>query len=165
MMKRFCKNITPDNARTLHPGQRRRSLGSMRWLAAALITMVAFFASVPAYGQIGAQLVTSYAQATQASAYDLPSATYSNNVLYICFTNTVQTSGTAPTVTGVSGAGLTFIEIGTAGGLTWGNTGLTSRRMQAWRALVTSGATTGVITISLDGDSVHGHEDQRDQRC
>jgi hypothetical protein len=127
--------------------------GSVRWAAAALIAVVAFFTSIPAHGQIGAQLVTSYAQATQTDSYPLPSATYSNNVLYICFTNTVQTSGTAPTVTGVSGAGLTFTEIGSAGGLTWGNTGLTSRRVQAWRALATSGATTGVVTISLDGDS------------
>ena len=61
-------------------------------------------------------------------------------------------TGTAPSATGVSGAGLTFTEIGTTGGLLYsGSPGV--RRMQAWRALVGSGATTGSIAISLDGVS------------
>jgi subtilisin-like proprotein convertase family protein len=111
---------------------------------------------VTANSQIGASLVTSINNDANLSSYSFPSATYSNNTLYICFTtSSCATSegcptGTVPIVTGVSGAGLTFTEIGTAGGLAFSGT---NRRIQAWRALVTSGATTGVVTVTLSGQS------------
>jgi len=142
----------------LHPGTQVHGPRGAGWIAIALVAVVAFLASVPARAQIGASLVTSIAEPLDLPSYPFPSATYSNNVLYIAYTATSCAStatwcyGTtgAPIATGVSGAGLTFTEIGTAGGVTFsaGN-----RRIQAWRALVTSGATTGVVTATLAGDS------------
>jgi len=104
-------------------------------------------------GQIGALLVTSINNHGNLSSYSFPSATYSNDVLYIAFTTTSCSSadgcsqGIAPAATSVSGAGLTFTEIGAAGGLLFSGT---TRRIQAWRALVPSGATTGVVTVTLE---------------
>ncbi|KPJ58249.1 MAG: hypothetical protein AMJ46_14480, partial [Latescibacteria bacterium DG_63] len=99
-------------------------------------------------GQIGASLVTYIAEDNDWSSYDFPEATYSNNVLYIAFTSSACSGcGNAPPVTSVSGAGLNFTEIGTPGGLTYSSN---NRRIQAWRALVTSGATTGVVTVTLN---------------
>jgi hypothetical protein len=89
---------------------------------------------------------------SDASAYSFASITASNNRLYVVFLSTSIGAGTAPAATGVSGAGLTFTEIGTPGGLLY-SAGAGVRRMQAWRALVGSGATTGSIAISLDGTS------------
>jgi hypothetical protein len=86
-----------------------------------------------------------------ASSYSFPSITASNNRLYVAFVSTSSASGgTAPAATGVSGAGLTFTQIGTPGGVLYSGT---LRRIQAWRALVASGATTGSIAISLDATS------------
>jgi hypothetical protein len=113
-----------------------------------LIAVFALFAPVPAHADIGASKVAEITTTTDANSYDFPSATYSNNVLYICFTGTSKSGATAPTVTSVSGAGLTFTEIGTAGGLPYSST---NRRIQAWRAMATSGATTGVVTATLSG--------------
>jgi len=90
---------------------------------------------------------------TDATSYSFGSVAASNNRLYVVFLNTAIGSGTAPAATGVLGAGLTFNEIGPAGGeLYSGAAGV--RRMQAWRALVGSGATTGAITINLNGTSI-----------
>ena len=100
----------------------------------------------------GAGLMVAFKASTGESSYAFPSATYSNGRLYIAYTNTSGAT-TAPTVTGVSGAGLIFTEIGTAGGVTYGNP-TTSRRIQAWRAMVPSGATTGPVTITLDGPTL-----------
>jgi hypothetical protein len=133
----------------------------VRWLTAALIAFAALLSSVPAHAQIGASQVASVTDDFDRTSYDFPSATYSNNVLYIAFTSSSCASGdncgsgtdVAPPVTGVSGAGLTFTEIGTAGGLLYSTNG---RRIQAWRALVTSGATTGVVTINLGSGTAAG---------
>jgi hypothetical protein len=142
--------------------QRRkaRSRGSARWIAAALIAVVVLFASIPAYAAIGATKVAEITTSDNLSSYSFPSKTYSNNVLYIAFTtSTCQSSGDppcsvnnwkAPLVTSVSGAGLTFTEIGSAGGQGFASD---NRRIQAWRALATSGAGTGVVTITLDNTS------------
>ncbi|HET7293883.1 MAG TPA: hypothetical protein VFM88_15770, partial [Vicinamibacteria bacterium] len=61
-------------------------------------------------------------------------------------------SGTAPSATSVTGAGLSFTEIGPAGGLLYSG-GAGVRRIQAFRALASAGATTGAIAIALDGTS------------
>jgi hypothetical protein len=122
--------------------------------------VVALFAPVPANADIGASKVNEITTSDNLSSYDFPAATYSNNVLYIAFTtSTCQSSGSppcdvngwgAPLVTSVSGAGLTFTEIGPAGGQGFSSD---NRRIQAWRALATSGATTGVVTATLDNIS------------
>jgi hypothetical protein len=90
--------------------------------------------------------------ATAASSYSFAPATASNGRLYIAFVSTSIASGTAPSATSVSGAGLTFTEVGTTGGLPYSGTS-GNRRIQAWRALVTAGATTGSIAITLNGTS------------
>jgi hypothetical protein len=88
-----------------------------------------------------------------ASSYSFPSITASDNLLYVVFLNTaIGSGGTTPRATGVSGAGLTFTEIGTPGGLLYSSGNL--RRIQAWRALVTVGAQSGPIAINLDGVSI-----------
>jgi len=90
--------------------------------------------------------------AADASSYSFPSITAAANRLYVVFLSTSQGSVTAPSATRLSGAGLSFTEIGAAGGLLYsGSTGV--RRIQAWRALVASGAGTGAIAISLNGTS------------
>jgi hypothetical protein len=90
---------------------------------------------------------------TDASSYAFTSITASNNKLYVVFLNTAIGSGTAPAATGVSGAGLTFTEIGASGGLLYSaSPGV--RRIQAWRALASAGAGTGPIAINLGGTSV-----------
>jgi uncharacterized delta-60 repeat protein len=156
IVKRPCQNSSPSNALTLLRGRKGHSRGSVWWITAALIVVVALFASVPANADIGASLLTSIADPSNLNSYDFPSANYSNNILYIaftassCATSEGCTAGSVPTVTSVSGAGLTFTEIGTAGGLTYSST---NRRIQAWRALATSGAGTGVVTVTLDGTS------------
>jgi hypothetical protein len=89
---------------------------------------------------------------TNATSYSFASTTALNNRLYVAFVSTSTSSGTAPAATSVSGAGLTFTEIGTPGGVLYSGTpGV--RRIQAWRALVGAGATTGSIAISLGGTS------------
>ncbi|HET7295336.1 MAG TPA: hypothetical protein VFM88_23155, partial [Vicinamibacteria bacterium] len=55
--------------------------------------------------------------ATNASFYSFPSISASDNLLYVVFLNTSIASGTAPSATSVTGAGLSFTEIGPAGGL------------------------------------------------
>jgi hypothetical protein len=87
---------------------------------------------------------------TDASSYSFASFTASNNRLYVAFVSTSTGSGASPAATAVSGAGLTFTEIGTPGGVLYSGT---QRRLQAWRALVASGAGTGSIAISLGGTS------------
>jgi hypothetical protein len=85
--------MLPTNNKICHQRRKPRSRGSVRWIAAALIAVVVFFASNPAYSAIGASLVTSIADSTDTSSYNFPSATYSNNVLYIAFTSTSCASG------------------------------------------------------------------------
>lgn len=104
-----------------------------------------------------AKLGTSLHDDTDGSSYSYPSATYSNDKLYICFVTSAIATGTAPTCTGISGGGLTWVEIGTAGGITYSGTGNAVRRIQAFRALVSSGASTGALTISMDGTSTGCH--------
>jgi hypothetical protein len=155
MMKRPCQNTAPIDALTIYPGRKLRSRGRAWWITAALIVVFAFFASVPANAQINASLVTSIADGTDLSSYDFPSATYSNDVLYIAFTSTACASAQdcglgvdmVAAVESVSGAGLTFTEIGTPGGVVFSTDG---RRIQAWRALATSGASTGAVTVTMD---------------
>ncbi len=89
---------------------------------------------------------------TDASSYSFPSIAASNNRLYVVFLNTAIGSGTAPAATSVSGAGLTFTEIGATGGLLYSGAG--ARRIQAWRALSSAGAGTGPIAITLGGTSI-----------
>jgi hypothetical protein len=91
---------------------------------------------------------------TDASSYSFPSITAGNNLLYVVFVNSaIGSGGIAPAATSVAGAGLTFTEIGTPGGLLYSG-GAGVRRMQAWRALVGSGAATGAVTINLNGTSI-----------
>jgi hypothetical protein len=101
-----------------------------------------------------AKLGTSLHTSTDASSYTYASATYSNNKLYLLFTNTSIASGTAPTVDTVSGGGITWVEVGTAGGRAYSGT---VRRVQCFRGLVTSGATTGALTLTLSGTSTQMH--------
>ncbi|MGD9282000.1 MAG: hypothetical protein PVF60_13965, partial [Desulfobacterales bacterium] len=125
------------------------------WIAAAMIAAVALLAPASAIAAIGTSLVTSIADSTDTSSYDFPSSTYSNNVLYIAFTSVACASGqdcglgvdVVAAVESVTGAGLTFTEIGPAGGVVFSTDG---RRVQAWRALATSGAGTGVVTATMD---------------
>jgi hypothetical protein len=87
---------------------------------------------------------------TDASSYSFAPITANNAKLYVVFLGTSIGSGTAPAATGIAGAGLSFTEIGAAGGRLYsGGSGGGVRRVQAWRALVASGATTGAITINL----------------
>jgi hypothetical protein len=117
--------------------------------------LATFLGAVPAHAQIDASLVTSIADINDLSSYSFPSATYSNNVLYIAFIETACASGqdcglgidVVAAVESVSGAGLTFDEIAPIGGVVFSTTG---RRIQAWRALVTSGAGTGAVTVTMD---------------
>ncbi len=106
-------------------------------------------------GQVTMSVVTKGAihSPTDATSYAFPSITASNNLLYVVFVNSaIGSGGTAPAATSVGGAGLAFTEIGAPGLLYSGGAGV--RRLQAWRALVGSGATTGSITISLNGTSI-----------
>ena len=93
-----------------------------------------------------AKLGTAIHDATDASSYAFASATYSNNKLYLAFVNLSIGTGTTPTAS-LSGGGLTWVEISPSGGATWSGA---VRRMQVFRALVTSGATTGVVTITCN---------------
>jgi hypothetical protein len=90
---------------------------------------------------------------TNGSSYAFPSITASDSRLYVVFVNTAVGSGTAPAATSVTGAGLTFTEIGAPGGMLYSG-GAGVRRIQAWRALAFSGATTGSIAINLNGTSI-----------
>jgi uncharacterized protein YjiK len=108
--------------------------------------------TVSTAGQLSVSKKGAIHDPADASSYSFASITASNNRLYVVFLSTSIASGTAPSATGVSGAGLTFTEIGTAGGLLYSGTpGI--RRIQAWRALVGSGAATGSIAISLGATS------------
>ena len=91
---------------------------------------------------------------TDGSAYSFASFTASNNRLYLVFLHTASVSGvTAPSAISVSGAGLSFTEIGSPGGLLYSSSpGV--RRIQAWRALATAGAAAGSIAITLNGTSL-----------
>ena len=111
--------------------------------------------TVNAAGQLSVIKKGAIHDPADASSYSFASITASNNRLYVVFVSTSIASGTSPSATSVSGAGLTFTEIGTPGGLLYSGTpGV--RRIQAWRALVGSGATTGSIAISLGAD-LHEH--------
>jgi hypothetical protein len=90
---------------------------------------------------------------TDASAYSFPSFAATNNRLYVVFLSTSTGTAPAPSATGVSGAGLSFTEIGSPGGVLYsGSVGV--RRIQAWPALRSAGATTGPIAITLNGTSL-----------
>ena len=136
-----------------------KSLARTSAVSLILLIVVALFGAVPAHAQIGASLVTSITTSNDLSVYSFPSATYSNNVLYIAFTASSCQSGDdcgfgstiAPRVQSVTGAGLTFTEIGPPG-LAWNST---ARRIQAWRALVAAGAGTGVVTITMEPGTIH----------
>ncbi len=107
--------------------------------------------TVTATGQAGLSVVKRGAihSSTDALSFVFPSIAASNNLLYVVFTQTAIGTAPAPAVTSVSGAGLNFTEIGVAGGLLYSGAGV--RRIQAWRALATTGATTGAITINVGG--------------
>jgi len=120
-----------------------------------LVTSDDMAVSVSEPGQVTVSVVrkTALHSSSNASAYALPSITASNGLLYVVFLNTAVSSGTAPAATSVGGAGLTFTEIGAPGGRLYsGASGV--RRMQAWRALPSVGATTGSISINLSGASI-----------
>ncbi len=91
---------------------------------------------------------------TDGSAYSFASFNASNSRLYLVFLHTASPSGlVAPSATSISGAGLTFTEVGAPGGLTYSSSpGV--RRIQAWRALASAGAGTGSIAITLNGTSL-----------
>jgi len=146
------------NNKICQQGRKGHSTGRMGWIVAALIVMFALFAPVPANADIGATKIGEITDPGDATFYEFLPDTYSNNVLYIAFTTTSCPStgsppcyGTtgAPLVTSVSGAGLDFDEIGPVGGVAYSSN---NRRIQAWRALATSGATTGVVTVDLNGE-------------
>ncbi|HTR71910.1 MAG TPA: hypothetical protein VMH41_17000 [Mycobacteriales bacterium] len=85
---------------------------------------------------------------TDTQSYTVPSTIYSNNVLYILdVENSHATS--ANTVT-VSGGGLTWTSHAT------GQFSGTTRRLTRFRALVTSGASTGALTITVAGSANTG---------
>jgi cell wall assembly regulator SMI1 len=85
------------------------------------------------------------------SSFAFAPITASNSKLYLVFLSTSTGTAPAPSATSVSGAGLTFTEIGGPGGVLYsGSIGL--RRIQAWRALSSSGG-TGSIAINLSGTS------------
>lgn len=90
---------------------------------------------------------------TDANSYSFPSISASNDRLYIVFVNTAASGSVAPAASSVAGAGLNFTEIGVPGGLLYSSSpGV--RRIQAWRALSSSGATAGPIAITLNGTSI-----------
>jgi hypothetical protein len=110
--------------------------------------------TVNAAGQISVVTKAAIHDAVDASSYAFAPITASDNLLYIVFVNTsIGGSGTAaPSATSISGAGLSFTEVGAPGGLLYsGAPG--ARRMQAWRALSSAGASTASIAITLDGIS------------
>ncbi len=137
--------VTGRRAKGHRDGARRGRRGP-GWPTAVAVTVLALLGSVPARAQVGATVMASMADPADNSSYTFPSASYSNNVLYICFTNTA--AATPPTVTSVAGAGLAFTQIGT--GQTYGS----NRRIQAWRALAAAGAGTGAVTITADATSL-----------
>jgi len=100
---------------------------------------------------VAVKLGTSIHSNADATSYTYVSATYTDNRLYLLFTNSSIASGTAPSVNSVTGGGLTWVEAtaGAGGNLWSGNV----RRCQCFRAMVTSGATAGELTIGLDGTS------------
>jgi hypothetical protein len=110
--------------------------------------------TVQVNGQVPIAVVTRAAihSSTDATSYAFQSITASNGRLYVVFVHTATGSGAAPAVTSVSGAGLSFSEIGTPGGLLYSGAGV--RRIQAWRALASAGAGTGSIVINLGGTSI-----------
>ena len=88
-----------------------------------------------------------------ATSYAFPSATYSNNKLYLLFLSTSHATLTAPVASAISGAGLTFTNVAQAF-----YSGIGVRSVEAWRCLPTSGATTGVVTATLTGGTAtNGH--------
>jgi uncharacterized protein YjiK len=90
--------------------------------------------------------------ATDANSYAFAPFVAANDRLYVVFLSTSVGLGTAPAATSVAGAGLTFTEIGVPGGFVYsGSPGV--RRMQAWRALVSSGAASGSVAVTLNGAS------------
>ncbi len=112
--------------------------------------------SVNQPGQVTLSVATKAAihSPTDASSYAFSPITASSNLLYVVFVNSaIGSGGIAPAATSVAGAGLAFTEIGAPGGLLYSG-GAGVRRLQAWRALVGSGATTGSITIGLNGTSI-----------
>jgi sugar lactone lactonase YvrE len=111
--------------------------------------------AITATGTAPVSVVTKAAihSSADAATYSFPSITASNNLLYVVFLNTAISSATAPAATSVTGAGLTFSEIGVPGGVLYSGS-LGVRRIQAWRALRTTGAGTGTIAINLNGTSI-----------
>lgn len=110
--------------------------------------------TITASGQAGLSVsrLAAIHSSIDATSYSFPSITASNNLLYVVFLQTATGTAPAPSATSVSGAGLSFTEIGTVGGLLYSGSGV--RRIQAWRALVSAGAATGAISINLNGLSI-----------
>jgi len=70
------------------------------------------------------------------------SVAYQNSLLYLATVSTV--SATAPTVSSIAGGGMTWVRVN---GIASGNS-----NCELWRGLVTSGATTGVLTFTLSAN-------------
>jgi len=94
-------------------------------------------------------LIDSINNASDLSSYSFTSKTYSNNKLYIVFVGTSHGTLLAPAPSAISGGGLTFTNVGTD--VSYSSVGV--RAISCWRALVTSGATTGTVTITLTGNT------------
>ena len=94
------------------------------------------------------KLGTSLHDDTDLASYTYPSATYTNGRLYVLFVHCSIATGPAP-IASVTGGGITWVEIGAAGGVVYSGAPSSARRIQAFRGLVTSGATTGALTITM----------------
>jgi hypothetical protein len=91
---------------------------------------------------------------TDLSSYAFPSQAFANDKLYLIFVNLSHGTLECPAVTSISGGGLTWVEVANVG-YSGGTPNV--RRVQCYRALVSSGATTGVVTMTVTGNTPATH--------
>jgi len=118
----------------------------MRSIRFALIALLIFSLPECAFAAISCTLQgAALNSATDGTSYTYASSTFANDTLYLLFMETSIASGTAPTLDTVTGGGLTWVSVTTLCYSTC------VRRLTVFRALVSSGATTEALTLTLGG--------------
>jgi hypothetical protein len=79
--------MRPMNKKICRQARKDHICSRVSWIGAALIGVIALFASVTVNAQIGVSLAISINNAANLSSYSFPLITYSTNTHYICFSS------------------------------------------------------------------------------
>ncbi len=115
-----------------------------------LIVVFSFLMGLPAYSSIIINNKTAGADDTNALVYQTSSVQFHNGRLYLLAVHGRRASGGIQAAPTISGGGITWQQVNE---ITF-DIGSPDRRIVVYRGLVTSGATTGIVTITWGGSNL-----------